>query len=141
MSSDNAVVVLKLSDQFRVKHAGALDNLYWSYGLNSPSDEILPHRVFEYFKDAKKFESADEAMLQAIKTYEKTGLVEYGIVELEINKTWSAILKKARTLVAEEKLFVLGSDMSTEMKNEIVDRLNYTYGDILKEVVKNGETK
>ena len=33
MSADNGVYILKTNKQYRVKHLGAIDNLYWDYSI------------------------------------------------------------------------------------------------------------
>lgn len=130
MSSDNAILVLCLKDQYRVTEAFAIDNLYWSWINNNHSGEFVLSRIFEYFNNSKKFQNKEEAFSFANKLYSKCGLVEYGVIPIEVNKTWLQVLNVARKLLAEEKMFVINSNMGG--KADIIDGINYSYSDVLK---------
>jgi hypothetical protein len=140
MSADNAILLLELKDQWRVIEAFAIDNLYWSYSETSHSGELSPARVFEYFKKAKKFENKLDALEFATKLFDKAGYVEYGIVPLEIKKTWGQILKNARDELNSEKMFVLNN---ADLKNrvDILDEINYSYSDVLTEISREKYAK
>lgn len=140
MSADNAILFLELKDQFRVVEGFALDNLYWSYLNTCHSGELVSARVFEYFNNSKKFTSKEEALLFASKLYNKQEFVEYGIVPLQLNKTWGQLLKTAREELNDEKMFVLNNP---ELKNrsDILDEINYAYSDVLTALTKEKYAK
>lgn len=140
MSADNAILILELKDQFRVTEAFAIDNLYWSYSRVPHSGEMSLARVFEYFRGAKKFENKSEALEFAAKCFDKSIYVEYGIIPLEVKKTWRQVLKNARDELNSEKMFVLNN---SELKNriDILDEINYSYSDVLTEISKENYAK
>ncbi len=140
MSADNAILILELKDQFRVTEAFAIDNLYWSYSKVPHSGEVSLARVFEYFKGAKKFENKSEALEFAVKCFDKSSYVEYGIIPLEVKKTWRQVLKNARDELNLEKMFVLNNP---ELKNriDILDEINYSYSDVLTEISREKYAK
>jgi hypothetical protein len=135
MSADNTIVILKLKDQWRVKHVFALDNLRWKYGDSDPSPSPLSSRVFEYFRDAKIFYNSDASQKEAEKLLEKIGYVEYGIAEVEMDLSWEELVSQARSMVKEEKLSLLSGGLYVDKKTIFLDQLNHLYSDILKEEV------
>lgn len=140
MSADNAILLLELKDQWRVTMAFAIDNLYWSYSETSHSGELSLARIFEYFKKAKKFENKLDALNFATKLFDKSEYVEYGIIPLEIKKTWEQVLKNAREELNSEKMFVVNNP---DLKNrvDILDEINYSYSDVLSEIIKEKYAK
>jgi hypothetical protein len=140
MSADNAILILELKDQFRVTEAFAIDNLFWSYLDTNHSGEMVSARVFEYFNKSKKFESKLDALDFATKLFDKAGYVEYGIVPLEVKKTWEQVLKKARDELSSEKMFVLNN---ADLKNrvDILEEINYSYSDVLTEISREKYAK
>lgn len=140
MSADNAILILELKDQFRVVKAGAIDNLYWKWSNEIHSGELVFARVFEYFNKSKKFTDRGEAFSFASNLYKKQDFVEYGIIPLEIKKTWNQLLNTAREELIAEKMFVLNNP---ELKNraDILDEINYSYSDVLTEISKEKYAK
>lgn len=140
MSADNTIVILKLSDQYRVMEMGAFENLYWSHSTEDITDKLIPSRVFEYFKNAKVFFEESDAKVYAEKLYKSSYIVEYGIQTIEINKTWGKLLELSRDVLLKEKMDVLSriaeSTYEKEKVSSLIDEINYTYSDILKEIVK-----
>lgn len=140
MSADNTIVILNLSDQYRVQEVWAFENLYWSHSTEDMSDKLIPSRVFEYFKDAKVFFEESDAKTYAEKLYKSKYIVEYGIQTIEINKTWAKLLELSRDILLKEKMDVLSrageSTYEKEKVSGLIDEINYTYSDILKEIVK-----
>lgn len=141
MSADNTIVILKLSDQYRVREVGAFEHLYWSHSTEDMADKLIPSRVFEYFKNAKVFFEESDAKTYAEKLYESSHIVEYGIQTIEINKTWAKLLELSRDVLLKEKMDVLSriaeSTYEKEKVSNLIDEINYTYSDILREIVKN----
>lgn len=130
MSADNAILVLCLKDQYRVTEAFAIDNLYWSWSSKGHSGDFVLSRIFEYFNNSKKFQNKEDAFIFANKIYSKCEFVEYGVIPIEVDKTWLQVLNLARNLLSEEKMFVINSDISG--KADIIDDINYSYSDVLK---------
>lgn len=140
MSSNNAVLVLCLKDQYRVIEAFAIDNLYWSWNKVDVGSTLVMSRVFDYFKGAKKFPNREEAFSFASALSNKIYLLEYGIIPVEINLTWRQVLEEARKDLVEEKLFVLNNPQ-TNNTLDIVENLNFSYGDVLKHLNKEKHAK
>lgn len=141
MSANNTIVILSMKNEWRVAHVLNTDNFYCTY-TGKELDTPLPQRIFERFQKCQPLSSKEEAFDEARKLYNKLQIVEYGIQELEINKTWSAILKNARKEIPQEKMEVLSrEDISPETKYYIVDQLNFMYSNILREIVKLGDSK
>lgn len=140
MSADNTIVILKLSDQYRVMEMGAFENLYWSHSTQDVTDKLIPSRIFEYFKTAKTFVEEIDARAYSEKLYKSSYIVEYGIQTIEINKTWAKLLELSRDVLLKEKMDVLSriaeSTYEKEKVSSLIDEINYTYSDILKEIVK-----
>lgn len=140
MSADNAIIILKLTDQYRVMEIGAFENLYWSHSTESLEDKPIPSRVFEHFKSAKIFYEETDARAYSEKLYKSNYIVEYGIQTIEINKTWAKLLELSRDILLKEKMDILSRAAETtyekEKVNGLIDEINYTYSDILKEIVK-----
>lgn len=141
MSADNAIIILKLTDQYRVMEMSAFENLYWSHSTQSLEENIIPSRVFEYFKTAKTFFEESDAKKYSEKLYESSHIVEYGIQTVEINKTWAKLLELSRDVLLKEKMDVLSriaeSTYEKEKVSSLIDEINYTYSDILREIVKS----
>lgn len=140
MSADNTIVILKLSDQYRVMEMGAFENLYWSHSSEKLTDDLIPPRIFEHFKTAKTFIDESDARAYSEKLYKSSYIVEYGIQTIEINKTWAKLLELSRDVLLKEKMDVLSRVAETTYEKEkvsgLIDEINYTYSDILKEIVK-----
>lgn len=141
MSADNAIIILKLKDQFRVTKIWNFQNLYWSHSTETIATDLIPSRIFEYFKDAKVFGEELNARNYSEKLYNSSSIVEYGIQTIEINKSWAKLLELSREVLLKEKMDVLSRIVESTYEKEkvsgLIDEINYTYSDILKEIVKN----
>ncbi len=103
MSADNGIYILKTKDQYRVIHAQAIDNLWYSHFTKSNvSEEMVPTRIVDYFGDCKYTRNQKLARKIASNMANHTSILEYGIIEFEINKTWSQIIKEAKEVAQKE---------------------------------------
>jgi hypothetical protein len=102
MSADNGIYILKTKDQYRVIHAQAIDNLWWS-AINSESQrEMVPTRIVEYYGDTKYTRDELKALQIANSMAKNTYILEYGIKTFEINKNWKQIVKEAKEMAPKE---------------------------------------
>ena len=121
MSADNGIYIINFKDQSRVIHAQAIDNLNWSFinfkGVDNDfnkedvgtwnGDKLVPTRIVEYFQrslpmwkeDAQRFacDMADEILSDDF-----CPVLEYGICEFDIDKTWNEIVEEAKKLAPKE---------------------------------------
>lgn len=104
MSADNGIYILCLKDDFRVIHAQAIDNLWWSMETMNETDKINPIEVISYFKNARVFDNMPDAMNYAVKLYEEHSIVEYGICPIDDlhEFTWEQILQQAKEIAKIE---------------------------------------
>lgn len=102
MSADNGIYILKTKDQYRVIHAQAIENLWWSYIDMDNEDEIVPTRIIEYYNDSLVF--TDETKVQKVANImlKNFPYVEYGIQTIKVNKTWDEIVNEAKELAPKE---------------------------------------
>ena len=101
MSADNGVYILKTKDQYRVIHAQAIENLYWTPLKNGLHGEFIATRLVEYFGHTRYTRDFDTAMRVA-NAIAKDKYLEYGIVVLKIDKKWSTVLNEAKELAPKE---------------------------------------
>lgn len=101
MSADNGIYILKCKDQYRVIHAQAIDNLWWT-PLNPNNQELVPTRLVEYYGNSRYTRDAEKAMQVATAIERKWKWTEYGIRTFTINKTWKQIVKEAKELAPKE---------------------------------------
>lgn len=90
MSADNGIYILRTKDEnnvyeYRVAHLGAIENLYYS---DQTGDEVY---MWLFFRKSPLFYDRDQAIDYARKLEKEIldddfGVIEYGIVLLEINK-------------------------------------------------------
>jgi hypothetical protein len=118
MSADNGIYILKTKDnQYRVIHAQAIENLYFSF-LDSENKALVPTRIVEYFGDCKftwKFEIASKV---AFSMEQSTPICEYGIKTIHVDKTWKEIIKEAKELaVLEMEEVMKRNDNGYDMKH------------------------
>ncbi len=85
MSADNGIYIAKFTDGFRVIHALAIDNLtYYPENSWEYNEEIK-----NYFHNAKRFDTEDEAVKFAWEYSKTFDILEYGICDLgNLPKTW-----------------------------------------------------
>jgi len=108
MSADNGIYILKLKDQYRVIHAQAIDNLWWSHVSMTLENDFVPTRIVEYYGGAKPLSTEQEATSLALKIYDEImeddfcPIIEYGISKFEIDKTWNEIVEDAKEFALEE---------------------------------------
>lgn len=101
MSADNGIYCLNLKDQSRVIHAQAIDNLWWSFITFSSEKEFVPTRLVEYFcaSDPMSKESAIEKAFEMSHDYT---ILEYGVSEFDVDKTWEELVKEAKIIAKKE---------------------------------------
>jgi len=102
MSADNGVYILKTNKQYRVKHLGAIDNLYWDYSIMQSIDTPVSTRILEMFGDCKYTYDHEKAFTIANNIFKKLPICEYGIQLIDINMSWGMVLKKARIHINKE---------------------------------------
>jgi|LFRM01.1.fsa_nt_gb hypothetical protein len=101
MSADNGIYILKTKDQYRVIHAQAIENLYYSH-INPYNSELVPTRIIEYYGDCRYTRDFDKAMKVATAMERRSGCTEYGIKIFHVNKTWNQIVREAKSLALKE---------------------------------------
>jgi outer membrane protein assembly factor BamD (BamD/ComL family) len=136
MSADNGIYILKTKDQYRVIHAQAIENLWWSYLTNKFEDEMVPTRIIEYFGDSRFTRSYETAMKVANAIAKDYPVLEYGIKTFEVNETWDQIVKAAKEM-AQHELRVLRGKENQKYWESTIKRLekiisNYCGGDSMK---------
>lgn len=101
MSADNGIYILKTKDQYRVIHAQAIENLYYSH-INPYNRELVPTRIIEHYGDCRYTRDFDKAMKVATAMERRSGCTEYGIKIFHVNKTWNQIVREAKSLALKE---------------------------------------
>ncbi len=101
MGADNGIYILKTKDQYRVIHAQAIENLYYSH-INPYNSELVPTRIIEHYGDCRYTRDFDKAMKVATAMERRSGYTEYGIKIFHVNKTWNQIVKEAKELAIKE---------------------------------------
>ena len=101
MSADNGIYILVTKDQYRVIHAQAIDNLTFSH-VNRNNRELVPTRIVEYYSNCKYTRNIDLARKIAFSMARRYPVLEYGISEIKINKTWNQIVREAKELAPKE---------------------------------------
>jgi hypothetical protein len=84
MSADNTVAILHTKDGYRVKHAQAIENIY--YQCRRKGDpQFNARQLWNYFSNCKIFTTQEEAWKEAQRIYDEImqddccPIVEYGI--------------------------------------------------------------
>lgn len=103
MSRDDGIYILKLKDQYRVKHLSAIENIDWSDEEQKFVD-YAPHSIVRMFDNAKAFSNFDRASAAAVRL-ENEEDTEYGVKVIEYDKTWEGIVRDAGLNVSEEAPF------------------------------------
>lgn len=90
MSADNGIYILKTKEgQYRVIHAQAIENLYHNY------NELIPAQIIEYYGKSKYTYEKNLARGIAFSIARELPVLEYGIREIIVDKTWDQILNEA----------------------------------------------
>ena len=95
MSADNGIYILKTKDQYRVIHAMAIDNLWYSH-INENNNILVPTRILEYFGKSKYTRNFDVVSKIAFAMENRIRPLEYGIRTISIDKTWDEIVQEAK---------------------------------------------
>ena len=82
MSADNGIYILPLIDGFYVAHRQAIDNLWYNRDYGAVK-EYNPEVVVDYFSDAKRFDTKDEAQDYAYNLAKDYDILEYGVCMLD----------------------------------------------------------
>lgn len=106
MSADNGIYILKTKDQYRVIYAQAIENLYWNPLDESNFDKLIPTRIVEYYGKSKYTHNKDIVRDIAFNMARKIPVLEYGVSEIIIDKTWKQIVKEAKELAPLEIEFI-----------------------------------
>ena len=103
MSADNGIYILECKDQYRVIHAQAIENLYWTFldGMKT-TDHLIPTRIVEMYGKSKYTRNKDIARNIAFSMAERTPILEYGISTIKTNKFWNQIVREAKELAPKE---------------------------------------
>lgn len=102
MSADNGIYILKTKDQYRVTHAMAIDNIYWSHIDGDHYPKLVPTRVVEYWGGKKYTRNEETALKVANAMLKHTYICEYGINTIVFNKTWKHIVEDAKEYAVKE---------------------------------------
>ena len=133
MSGDNAILILKTNNEYRVGHFSAIDNLYWFSGKDS--ENLVSLKIFEYFHDCHIIIGWNNAINLASVLYEDMEYVEYGIQIINSNKTWKQIVEEARQEVEDEISFTYNNrNYSGNTKVQILDKLKILKKEMEKEI-------
>ena len=137
MSADNAILILGTTDEYRVGHFQAFDNLYWTWE-DSRNEFVVPIRVFEFFHDiepiSRKDTECDKKVLElANKLYEEIGYLEYGIITLSIQNTFKEVAFQAMLQADEEmKSISKNTNLTAEKKHMFTEEIISTIEDIIE---------
>lgn len=103
MSADNGVYILKTKDQYRVIHAQAIENLYWSHLQGGRMmRELVSTRIVEYYAHTRYTRDFEKAMKVANAIARGCYILEYGIKTFYVNKTWRQIVSEAKGIAPIE---------------------------------------
>ena len=103
MSADNFIGVLILTDGYRVIHAGAIDNLWFTNVPEAEFGRWHPVRIFEYFNDSKPVFTKEDADIEIAKLYRKWDYVEYGVLEINMMPySWDDIVEISKVIIEKE---------------------------------------
>ena len=78
MSADNGIYIHKFRNGWAVTHTQAIENIYWERGNKKYNYKTLN----EYFKNAPRFKTREEALVYAMDYYNKLEICEYGVSEV-----------------------------------------------------------
>jgi hypothetical protein len=83
MSADNGVYIFHTKDGYRVKHAQAIENIYYQCRRKG-GPQFNARQLWFYFSDCKVFTTMEEAWKEAQRIYDEImkdccPIVEYGI--------------------------------------------------------------
>jgi len=103
MSADNGIYILECKDQYRVIHAQAIDNLYWTFldGMMSV-DKPVSTRIVEMYGDSRYTRDINMARNIAFSMEKRHPILEYGVSSIRVNKTWYEIVQEAKKLAPLE---------------------------------------
>jgi len=90
-----------MKDQYRVIHAQAIDNLTYSH-IDKNNRELVPTRIVEYYGNSKYTRNINMARNIAFSMAKRQPILEYGISEIKINKTWNQIVREAKLLALKK---------------------------------------
>lgn len=88
MSADNAIVVMKFQDGFKVRHMQATENLFWNDETEEYGETFNLKTVYEMFKNIPLILSSNMADIHATDLLEEYAYVEYGIINYESPVSW-----------------------------------------------------
>ena len=108
MSADNGVYLLKTpkdkddtnSFEFRVRHAQAIENIFWHPDINDYSEDANPEILMGYFEKCEVLTEEDARqkafeMEQEILNDDFCPILEYGIRTIELEHSFEWYRKRA----------------------------------------------
>lgn len=101
MSADNGIYILKTKDQYRVIHAMAIDNLWYS-PISEHDNNLIPTRLVEYYGSTRYTRKLEVAYKVAFAMANRCEILEYGVQIIKIDKTWNQIVDEAKQLAPIE---------------------------------------
>ena len=101
MSADNGIYILECKDQYRVIHAQAIENLYYSF-IDEHNRELVPTRIVEMYGDSRYTRDINMARNIAFSMEKRHSILEYGISSIKVDKTWYQIVQEAKQLAPLE---------------------------------------
>ncbi len=91
MSADNAIVVMKFQDGYKVRHMQATENLFWNDEAKEIGQTLNLKIVYEMFKHIPIILTFEMADIYATDLLEEYSYVEYGIITYESPVSWHMI--------------------------------------------------
>lgn len=96
MSADNGIYILRTSEgQNRVIHAQAIENIYWDDELKGDVNKPVSKQLLRYFGNSRYTYDKSVAFEIVNNMAKHTHILEYGILTIEVDKTWKEIVKEA----------------------------------------------
>lgn len=108
MSADNGIYILKTTDQYRVAHLQAIDNVTWSAidgdwrNIEEKKGLLVPTRVVEMWGHSRYTRKESVACNIAHKWCNSLLFCEYGITTIPYNKMWWEIILDASDYAKKE---------------------------------------
>lgn len=122
MSADNGIYILETKDSYRVTHAQAIENLFYSHiGFHS-CEEIVPTRAIEIFGGCK-FTRDKEKALKIAHDIEQGMYTEYGVRIFSTYKSWKQMVNEAKDLAKKELKYLMENEREDSWRKYQIKKL------------------